>query len=183
MTSADVLRFSSGSADVAPGASKSKNDTGLSESVADPAAYAALRARPHWRRVLSNFHIAPFRFRGHTYNSIEHAFQGTKIALQDPARAMEFTLESRTPLGCGTGFDARGSRKMVILTKNNQEKWNAMSRAVMAEAAEAKYAQCPEAAAVLLDTRDAELWHVGPRMKPDRFTHLERIRAAMQSVN
>lgn len=68
----DVLCFYSGSADKKPG-------QGAGERVASPAAYAALSGTPHWRWVLSNFHVCPFRWQGATFNTIEHAFQASKI--------------------------------------------------------------------------------------------------------
>lgn len=166
---ADVLRFYSGSADVRPG-------KGKGERVADPGAYSALAARPHWRRTLSNFHEAEFEYRGRTYRTIEHAFQAAKIGLVDPQAAAQFALESGSELARGDGLVARKHRKLVVLPKAVIAQWDGMSARVMAEIAACKFAQCPDARATLHDTGRAELWHAAPRMQPVRFEFLERIR-------
>lgn len=101
----------------------------------------------------------------------------TKIALVDPVKAERFTVESGHEVGAGDGKAARGGRKMVMLSKAQLAQWDAIKDEVMAEAARAKYAACPAAAAVLLATRNAQLWHVVARSPhPARFTHLELIR-------
>lgn len=169
----DTLRFYSRSKEAAPG-------RGAGEEVAAPSAYAALARTPGWRRVLSNFHVCPFRFRGKTYRSIEHAFQATKIALADPARAASFAADSGSALGLGDGATAQAARKLVRLTPAQLAVWGAVSQLVMAEAASAKYAQCEEARRVLLATGRAHLWHIVPRGRPVRFRHLERIRADLR---
>ena len=170
--SSDKLVFYSKSRDVAPG-------KGANESVRDVAAYAELSRIKNWRKVLSNFHEAAFMFRGHTYKTIEHAFQAAKIALVDEAAAYRFTTDSGDPLGHGDGLTARKNRKLVVLNSTDLQTWDAMSASVMHEIARAKYDQCAEARIVLGATKDAELWHVVPRGKPVRFVHLEAIRSFM----
>ena len=166
----DLLFFYSKSAPKAPG-------SGAREQLASPHAYAALASHPNWRRTLSNFHLSPFKFEGRTYRTIEHAFQAKKIALADPARAAEFTVESGTELGArGDGLAARKQRKMVKLSPAQIAEWDSISDGVMASIQKAKFTQCTEAARVLLDTQRAQLWHVVPRSAAVRFSGLERIR-------
>ena len=175
-TSNDVLCFFAQSADKPPG-------QGANEHVANPLLYTGLAARPHWRRVLSNFHVCPFVYNGKTYRTIEHAFQAAKIRLADPAAASRFTVESGTDLGArGDGLAARKQRKMVHLSRDVIAQWDQMSGAVMAQIAAAKYAQCAEARQVLLLTNDAQLWHVAPRMGRVQFEHLEGIRLALRDL-
>lgn len=170
---ADVLKFWSKSADKKPG-------KGAGESVKDPARYDGLAEIPDWRKVLSNFHVCPFRYNGRTYRTIEHAFQATKIGLQDPSAAERFTVESGTDLGArGDGLAARKERKMVMLSGGRLTAWNLFSGEVMSRIAQAKYDQCAEARRVLRATMDAQLWHVVPRSSPVRFTHLEHIRSGL----
>lgn len=169
---ADVLRFWSGSADAPPG-------RGAGERVGDAGLYRDLAARRDWRRALSNFHAAEFEYGGRTYRTVEHAFHAAKIRLRDPAAADAFTVESGSALGRGGGLDARRQRMMVRLPRDTVLAWDAASPGVMAGIAAAKYAQCPEAAAVLAATRDAQLWHAGPRIRPVRFLHLESIREGL----
>lgn len=167
----DRLFFYSKSAARPPG-------QGAKEQLASPHAYAALASHPHWRRTLSNFHLSPFTFEGSTYRTIEHAFQAKKIAIADPAKAAEFTVESGSELGArGDGLAARKQRKMVKLTAAQIAEWNSISAAVMGSIQRAKFVQCAAAARVLRDTQRAQLWHVVPRAKPVRFVHLEQIRA------
>lgn len=172
-SSSDVFRFFSRSADKPPG-------KGSGESASH--AYPALASIRNWRQVLSNFHLCPFAYEGKTYNTIEHAFQATKIALEDPRRAFAFTRESKTAIGLGDGAKAQKERKMVELSKAKLAAWAAFKDDVMARIARAKYAQCPDARRVLLATGTAQLWHAGPRIKAVRFVHLEQIRADLRSA-
>ena len=168
--SSDKLYFFSKSADKKPG-------KGTNEQVANPRNYEELASVPHWRKVLSNFHVCPFVFRGMTFSTIEHAFQSAKISIASPARAAEFSVESGTNLGRGDGAAAQKARKMVRLTPEQLAYWDLIKEGVMEQAAVAKYAACPAALAVLRATRGAQLWHSVARSQPVRFRHLERIRA------
>jgi predicted NAD-dependent protein-ADP-ribosyltransferase YbiA (DUF1768 family) len=169
----DRLCFYSKSRDALPGA-------GAGEHVEDASAYTALATFRDWRKTLSNFDVAPFVFRGKRYNSIEHAFQGTKIALCDPESAEYFTLDSGHEIGQGDGAIAQKHRKLVILSKEHIAQWNAISDSVMAEAAAAKYAEPgnSRARAILAATGRAELLHI-MRGKKVRFDHLELIRKGL----
>lgn len=170
----DKLFFHSASKDVAPG-------KGVNEVVASPAEYATLAAIPHWRKVLSNFHVCPFTLHGRTYRTIEHAFQAAKIALADASKASRFTVESGHEIGLGDGKAARGGRKLAILSKAQLALWDTLKDSVMEEAARAKFSVCPDARAVLQATNHAELWHVVARSPvPIRFVHLERLRDEQQ---
>lgn len=173
----DRLGFYSASKDVPPG-------QGASELVADPGAYAVLASTPGWRQVLSNFDdTGKFEWNGHTWRSIEHAFQATKISIVDVGEALRFTVESGDPLGAGRGLDARKARKAVILSPSALSVWDAESAAVMASIAAAKYEQVAAAAAVLRATGDAQLFHfAGRQLGWVRFAHLEAIREELNSA-
>ena len=168
----DKLFFYSKSRDVPAG-------KGTNEYTKDPAIYTELKNIPHWRRVLSNFHVYPFVYKGYTYNSIEHVFQSEKIRLVDPVKALYFTLESGHDIGKGDGFLAQNNRKLVKLNSNQLRKWGEMKEEVMKNAAIEKYNVCEEARRVLKATLQAELWHVVMRKKPARFLHLEEIRQTL----
>ena len=170
----DAFRFSSRSANKAPG-------KGSGERAADPSEYARLASHSNWRRVLSNFHVCDFQFEGRTYRTIEHGFQAEKFRHRAPHIADEFALESGSALSQGDGAEARKSRKAMVLNPAEIARWDARSQRVMEKLAEAKFAQCREARDVLLATGEAELWHVAPRIKAVRFSHLEGIRGAMRS--
>lgn len=168
----DRLSFYSKSADAAPG-------KGANEHVSDASAYKELASIPHWRRLLSNFHVAPFAFEGHTYRSIEHVFQAEKTALADPAKAYWFTVESGHTIGQGDGAEAQRNRKLVLLSKEQLSTWDLIKGGVMERAAIAKVQASEDARRVLKATGTAQLWHIVSRSKPIRFEHLERIRATL----
>jgi predicted NAD-dependent protein-ADP-ribosyltransferase YbiA (DUF1768 family) len=164
--------------------SKSSNKPpgeGAKES-GDPSEYAPLAKLPDWRRTLSNYHVAQFQWRGYTWNSIEHAFQGSKIGLQDHDKAFCFTVDSGHFIGAGDGLTAQRHRKCVVLTQENIDIWSRTSQSIMKDAALAKYAQLSHASSVLEATGDAELWHIVPRGRSQRFFHLEDIRTRMRAV-
>lgn len=167
MTATDKLFFFSKSAKVLPG-------KGTNEQVADPSLYEALGKE--FRQVLSNFHVAPFKFEGFTYNTIEHVFQAKKIALASQSDAFRFTVESGDPIGHGDGAVAQKNRKLVKLPPSILAEWDKIKENVMYRAAMEKYKQNPGAAKVLKATLGAELWHIQMRKKPIRFVHLEKIR-------
>jgi len=129
-----------------------------------------------FRRILSNFHVFPFEYEGKRYNTIEHAFQAKKIALADPVVAERFTLDSGDDIGKGDGYVAQRNRKAVKLNKEQLEEWEKIKGDVLKLITEAKYDQCTEAREILKNTRQAELWHIQSRKRPDRFVHLEEIR-------
>ena len=164
----DKFYFFSRSSNALPG-------LGTHES-GDPHVYRVLGEMAEWRRVLSNFHVAPFFWRGHTWGSIEHAVQGMKTGMQDAEKALRFTIGSGHVIGQGDGATAHKHRNVVTLTAENNMSWSMKSASVLVDAATAKYAQCAHASAVLEATGDAELWHIMPRGRAHRFGHLEELR-------
>lgn len=163
------LYFFSKSKDLAPG-------KGANEHLIKADDFEELARIPDWRQMLSNFHVCPFEFEGKTYNSIEHAFQGKKIALANPSEAERFTVDSGDEIGKGDGLMARKQRRLVKLSHEQLRQWERIKEDVMKRAAQAKYKTCASAMNVLRLTRDAELWHIQIRQKPIRFRHLEEIR-------
>jgi len=169
MTS-DKLYFYSKSKDVYPG-------KGTNEYVEDTIKYSALSKVKDWRKTLSNFHFEPFKYNGYTWNTIEHVFQSKKIQLVDPEKAKLFTIESGNEIGKGDGLIARKNRKLVKLSKEQLNEWSKIKNKVLFEAAFEKYKQSESSAYILKSTNDAELWHIVMRGKPERFTHLEKVRS------
>lgn len=167
MSYTDKLYFFSKSASVVPG-------KGSNEQITNLAIYEPLGK--DFRRVLSNFHVAPFTFEGYTYNTIEHVFQAKKIGLESETEAFKFTVESGDAIGKGDGAMAQKNRKLIKLTTSKLAEWDIIKEDVMYRAALEKYKQNSEAAKVLKATLNAELWHIQVRKKPIRFIHLELIR-------
>lgn len=149
----------------------------------NPLDFPELAAIKDWRRVLSNFHICPFKFGNYTYNTIEHVFQSKKIALADNNEAFKFTIESGDAIGQGNGQIAQKNRKLVKLTKEQLEVWDNLKHETMKNAAIEKYKVSEEACKVLKATKNARLYHLETqRGKPSNlvhFQHLEDIRATL----
>lgn len=172
---ADRLFYYSGSADLALG-------SGVHERVSDPARYAGLAARPGWRRMLSNFWCADFTLGGRRWRTVEHCFQGAKIALADDEAAAGFALDSGSDLARGDGAAARKQRKLVVLAPAQLAAWEAKKHDVMRAAMHAKFSQNPELGELLLATGTAELWHsAGRGQAPERVFDLEEVRTALRA--
>jgi ribA/ribD-fused uncharacterized protein len=165
----DILFFFSKSADKAPG--KGKNEKTSSD-------YSELAHISHWRKVLSNFYVSPFIWRNRTWNSVEHAFQSSKIALVDSERAEWFNLESGHEIGKGDGNRARKNRKLVILEHEKLRTWNSIKSSIMEEILYAKFSQVALARTVLLATKNAVLLH-GARGPAQQQFELERVRSRL----
>ena len=178
----DRFLFYSGSKDTYPGEQVAGRKQ--QEFVNNPNDYKKLSKIKDWRKILSNFHVCPFKYTTWygtevMFNSIEHGFQSEKIALEDKTKAYSFTLNSDSSLGSSDGATAQKHRKMVMLSDSNIKKWGVMSQDIMESLAKAKYKQCKDAAEVLKMTGNAELWHVVMRKGITRFDHLERIRKSL----
>ena len=178
----DVFVFMSKSADVKPG-------KGKQEHVKDKFAYTELSKVPNWRKMISNFDVAPFEWTGEgvlakpfapgtRWNSIEHAFQGSKFKHYGFKEAEKFTISSGDPIGQGDGAMAQSKSKLKLIS--DMSDWNDLSWKVMSSAARAKYSQNPDSLRVLKMTGNAKLMHlVTQRGKPSElveFKHLEDIR-------
>lgn len=165
----DVLYFFSRSLDLIPG-------KGVHEYVNDISEYEELMKIENWRRILSNFCKCEFEYKNHKYGSVEHAFQSAKISLKDSDLAYQFTIDSGSKLGMGTGLDARKARKIVVLDKEMIDKWDKIKWEIMDEIVEARFRQDEVGADVLLKTKDAILLHGVPRSKPMRMYSHEKVR-------
>lgn len=158
--------------------------SGTGELVADAAAYAELATVPHWRRVLSNFWETAHPIDdgdGRLYRTVEHGFQAHKIALADAAAARRFEADSGDPIGEGGGLTAQKNRKLVKLGAVAIAEWDAASWEDMHQLHLCKFGQDELSRFVLAATGDAELWHIVPRRKPERWSHLEVVRALVQA--
>lgn len=154
--------------------------SGSGEWTENPEAYFELNRIEHWRRMLSNFWIAPFEWRGKWWNTVEHAFQAAKFMGNHMDVAEQFTLDSRSILGSDGGLAARKQRNAVILSSEELALWNAKKGDIMKELWRAKFSQNPELLRVLKETRNAELWHyVGRGGGIEHWFGLEELRAEL----
>lgn len=165
----DRFYYFSRSADKPPG-------KGTNEYLNSGETYDLLMRTPHWRHMLSNFWVAPFEMDGRRYNTVEHAFQAYKLALADPKKAFELTLDSDSLISKGNGNVARRQRKTVVLSESQLKIWEEIKDAVLVHALYAKFSQHPELGFILEATGRAELYHGARGISPQRQTLLERIR-------
>ena len=156
---------------------------GANESVTNPKEYSQLNEITDWRKVLSNFYVAPFVYNGATYNTIEHALQSEKIRLVDPEKANWFSVESGNSIGQGDGFIARKNSKTFTLNEENTLKWNAIKHTVLHNLLLAKFTQVIVARHAILSTRQAALLHRSSRGGAiQRQFILEKIRSLLQEL-
>src|SRR5690348_14774068 len=85
--SEDKLFYYSKSADKYPG-------KGVNEYTKENI-YKELSTIKNWRKMLSNFYIAPFKLDGYTWNSVEHYYHANKF-LHNIDLYKSFTLESKS---------------------------------------------------------------------------------------
>jgi len=198
----DILLFHSKSKDLPAGSYTRK----WQEYVTYPEDYIELNSIPDWRKVLSNFYVFDFKAEVApdtilTFRTIEHGFHYFKIRLADPYRSFDFALESGSKLSRGDGLDARRARKLVVLSPQQLQEWDAIKEFVLYSLSKCRFSQDPLSKQVLLATRDAQLWHIVSRRNPNphtriaessfaqlcqrqtnpiRFTHLEQVREELK---
>nr|QBK87442.1 MAG: protein of unknown function DUF1768 [Marseillevirus LCMAC201] len=85
-----IFRFYSKSADKYPGTGTGENLTGPKDT------YKKLSNIKDWRKMLSNFYIAPMKINDLTWNSVEHYFHAMKFMNSHPEFAKTFSAESNT---------------------------------------------------------------------------------------
>jgi predicted NAD-dependent protein-ADP-ribosyltransferase YbiA (DUF1768 family) len=154
---------------------------GKNEFVSNFVIYNELDKIKNWRQILSNFYVEPFIFEGKTFNSVEHAFQGYKIALVDKEKGEYFTLESNHPIGKGDGSVAQKNRKLVLLNAEQLAYWNTIKYKIMIQITHQRIIQSTTYRNVLLLTKNAELWHVMSRKGIVRNAYLEELRKLFAS--
>ena len=164
-----VLVFYSGSRDAKAG-------HGTGESLRPGDDFRDLGLVDNWRRVLSNFHEAPFQYDGVTWTCIEEAFQAAKFGRRSYAEFKARVREVAREKGLAPGPAARQCRKFRVLDAAAIEYWDMTKNSVLRKISLAKFAQNPEALRVLKLTRDATLVHTVPRGPRVHFAHLEEIR-------
>ena len=140
---------------------------------------------------MSNFYISEFTYVRNgaslRYRTVEHAFQGAKIAMADNLQitlerrtSYQFSLDSNSALSRGDGDGARRARKIVILNRKQLQRWDRIKDDVLRDILVAKFTQNLHAGRTLVATLDAELWHGAPRVPKARQYVLEEVRAIVR---
>lgn len=151
-------------------------------------AYSKLAYIPEWRRKLDNYWIAPFELDGHTWQTVEHYYQGSKFRVGNPQFYLQFSLDSGSEIskdpdlakdaGGKTGkHDGISLRPKDV--KIDPDFYGTKQNSVMKMALNAKYSQHPDLMEMLLETKRAKLVHFKPKRPPVTFIHLMEIRSAL----
>lgn len=151
---------------------KSPPGKGAGEKVQenDTQLYEKLLGIPNWRRILSNFWIAPFDLDGHRWQSVEHFYHASKFKQGNPDFYLSFTIdqgEGQLPkepamakgVGGVTGkFKGKQIRPSHVVMDRDFFS-SGKNKIEMERAQQAKYEQNPLAKRVLLATKNAKLQH------------------------
>src|SRR5258708_5518546 len=153
MITHDKLYYFSSSADKPVG-------KGVHEYITDITKFKELQQINDWRKMLSNFWVAPFELEeGLKYNTVEHIYQGYKLSIVDPNYKYQFSINSASVIGLSSGNEAQKNRKLALLDANQLQRWQQIKGDIVYQALYAKFSQNPDLKRVLLLTGDAELWH------------------------
>jgi predicted NAD-dependent protein-ADP-ribosyltransferase YbiA (DUF1768 family) len=151
----------------------------------------------NWRRKLSNFWNEPFMLDGHTWQSVEHYYQGSKFKNNNREFYLKFSLDSRSELASDPVIaKAAGSKSGKL--KNAQNAHNAVirpsritidpdffnhgrSEREMENAMFAKFSQNKGLKDLLLATRNAKLVHYQRGARPEVYQNLMRVRHKLRT--
>ena len=148
----------------------------------------------NWRRKLSNFWNEPFMLDNHTWQSVEHYYQGSKFKNNNREFYLKFSLDSRSELSSDPILaKAAGSKSGKL--KNAQNAVIRPSRITidpdffnhgrsereMENAMFAKFSQNKGLKDLLLATRNAKLVHYQRGARPDVYQHLMRVRHKLRT--
>jgi predicted NAD-dependent protein-ADP-ribosyltransferase YbiA (DUF1768 family) len=148
----------------------------------------SLKDFPQFRKMLSNFAVAPFHLDGLDWLTVEHYYQGSKFKQNNPDFYRTFSIQSGSDLSkhpamakaCGKTGKYQGKqirpRSIVLdsdfVTREDQELFDAQY---------AKFTQNQDMRAMLVATKDAQLLHMisrSTRVIP--FDNLMYIRDKMK---
>lgn len=197
--SKDKFYFFSRSASKPPGKGNGK---GFAEYVSDESKYKKLSKIENWRHMLSNFYISPFVLDDEKWNSVEHFFHAVKF--RDDKNDgpnydfyKTFTIKSGYPWSLNPIFAKQAGKAGRITEKtkkvytkkignikiptNVSMRSNFYSTGIDTRlqtiAFFAKFTQNKELCDMLLETKDAELWHYVGRGAPNQlWLNLMKVR-------
>jgi predicted NAD-dependent protein-ADP-ribosyltransferase YbiA (DUF1768 family) len=147
--------------------------------------FERLSSTKDWRKMLSNFWAAPFTLDGHTWQTVEHYYQGSKYKNNNKEFYLKFSLDSRSeiasdPVLAKAAGGKTGKLKGALLRPRNvvvdPDFFGGRNEREMEAAMYAKFSQNRVLQVVLLATRNAKLVHYVRGAPPVVFNHLMRVR-------
>lgn len=146
----------------------------------------------NWRRKLSNFWNEPFMLDGHTWQSVEHYYQGSKFKNNNRDFYLKFSLDSRSELSADPVIaKAAGSKSGKLnhttiirpsrITIDPDFFNHGRSEREMENAMFAKFSQNQNLKDMLLATRNAKLVHYQRGARPEVYQHLMRVRHKLRT--
>jgi predicted NAD-dependent protein-ADP-ribosyltransferase YbiA (DUF1768 family) len=148
----------------------------------------------NWRRKLSNFWSEPFQLDSHTWQSVEHYYQGSKFKNNNREFYLKFSLDSRSELSSDPVLAKAAGSKSGKLKQHDSHILrpsrvtidpdffnHGRSEREMENAIYAKFSQNKGLADMLLATRNAKLVQYVRGGHPVVFHHLIRVRHKLRT--
>jgi predicted NAD-dependent protein-ADP-ribosyltransferase YbiA (DUF1768 family) len=148
----------------------------------------------NWRRKLSNFWSEPFMLDNHTWQSVEHYYQGSKFKNNNREFYLKFSLDSRSEISSDPVLaKAAGSKSGKLagssggilrpsrITIDPDFFNHGRSEREMENAIYAKFSQNKNLKDILLATRNAKLVQYVRGGHPIVFHHLIRVRHKLRT--
>ena len=152
----------------------------------------------NWRRKLSNFWSEPFMLDNHTWQSVEHYYQGSKFKNNNREFYLKFSLDSRSELSSDPVIAKAAGSKSGKMTSRPAGSSNTIirpsritidpdffnhgrSEREMENAIYAKFSQNKGLGDMLLATRNAKLVQYVRGGHPIVFHHLIRVRHKLRT--
>lgn len=146
----------------------------------------------NWRRKLSNTWNEPFMLDNHTWQSVEHYYQGSKFKNNNREFYLKFSLDSRSELSSDPVLAKAAGSKSGKLNHNtiirpsrisiDPDFFNhGRSEREMENAIFAKFSQNKNLKDILLATRNAKLVHYQRGSPPEIYHHLMRVRHKLRT--
>lgn len=148
----------------------------------------------NWRRKLSNFWNEPFMLDGHTWQGVEHYYQGSKFKNNNRDFYLKFSLDSRSELSSDAVLaKAAGSKSGKLANRGiirppnisiDPDFFNhGRSEREMENAMFAKFSQNKNLKDMLLATRNAKLVHYQRGARPEVYHQLMRVRHKLRTAS
>jgi predicted NAD-dependent protein-ADP-ribosyltransferase YbiA (DUF1768 family) len=146
----------------------------------------------NWRRKLSNFWNEPFMLDNHTWQSVEHYYQGSKFRNNNREFYLKFSLDSRSEISSDPVLaKAAGSKSGKLnhstiirpsrITIDPDFFNHGRSEREMENAMFAKFSQNKNLKDLLLATRNAKLVHYQRGARPEVYQNLMRVRQKLRT--